>query len=128
MTEPVAPTDAEMDLLKCFWRDGDLSAREVQTRIADGLGWTSSTTRTVLERMRGKGLLARKEVHGIAVYSATQPKVAVIGGMMKRLSAMLEMDGPLPASAFSGSSLLTAEDIRALDKSLEADAGEEKAK
>ncbi|MBL0969034.1 MAG: BlaI/MecI/CopY family transcriptional regulator [Brevundimonas sp.] len=128
MTEPVAPTDAEMDLLKCFWRDGDLSAREVQARIADGLGWTSSTTRTVLERMRGKGLLARKEVHGIAVYSATQPKVAVIGGMMKRLSAMLEMDGPLPASAFSGSSLLSAEDIRALEKALEADAGEEKAK
>lgn len=126
MTEPAAPTDAELDLLKCFWRDGDLSSREVQTRIADGLGWTSSTTRTVLERMRAKGLLARKEVHGVAVYSATQPKVAVIGGLMKRLSAILEIDGPLPAAAFSGSQLLDAEDIAALKAALDADAREDK--
>lgn len=126
MTEPAAPTDAELDLLKCFWRDGDLSSREVQARIADGLGWTSSTTRTVLERMRAKGLLARKEVHGVAVYSAIQPKVAVIGGLMKRLSAILEIDGPLPAAAFSGSQLLDAEDIAALKAALDADAREDK--
>lgn len=126
MTEPAAPTDAELDLLKCFWRDGDLSSREVQVRIADGLGWTSSTTRTVLERMRAKGLLARREVHGVAVYSATQPKVAVIGGLMKRLSAILEIDGPLPAAAFSGSQLLDAEDIAALKAALDADAREDK--
>lgn len=126
MTEPATPTDAELDLLKCFWRDGDLSSREVQVRIADGLGWTSSTTRTVLERMRAKGLLSRKEVHGVAVYSATQPKVAVIGGLMKRLSAILEIDGPLPAAAFSGSQLLDAEDIAALKAALAADAEETK--
>ena len=28
--------------------------------------------------MRAKGLLVRREVHGVAVYEATQPKVAVI--------------------------------------------------
>jgi len=122
MTEPTVPTDAELDVLKTFWRDGVLSSREVQTRIADGLGWTSSTTRTVLERMRAKGLLARREVHGVAVYEATQPKVAVISGMMKRLSILLEIDGPLPAAAFSGSQLLTAEDITALEQALAAEA------
>lgn len=121
MNETAAPTDAELDVLKCFWRDGDLSASEVRTRIADSLGWTSSTTRTVLERMRTKGLISRREAHGIAVYSATQPKVAVIGGMMRRLSAMLEMDGPLPASAFSGSALLSAADIADLEDALGAD-------
>lgn len=118
MTEPTVPSDAELDVLKAFWRDGALSSREVQTRIADGLGWTSSTTRTVLERMRAKGMLARREVHGVAVYEATQPKVAVIGGMMKRLSALLEIDGPLPAAAFSGSQLLDADDIAALQQAL----------
>ena len=123
MSEPTVPTDAELDVLKAFWRDGALSSREVQTRIADGLGWTSSTTRTVLERMRAKGLLTRREVHGVAVYEATQPKVAVISGMMKRLSALLEIDGPLPAAAFSGSQLLDADDIAALEQALTDDAG-----
>lgn len=118
MSDIAPPTDAELDILKCFWRDGDLSASEVRSRIADSLGWTSSTTRTVLERMRAKGLLDRREAHGIAVYSATQPKVAVIGGLMRRLSAVLEMAGPLPASAFSGSALLDPSDIEALEAAL----------
>ena len=128
MEEMTPPTDAELDILKCFWRDGDLSASEVRARIADGLGWTSSTTRTVLERMRTKGLLARREAHGIAVYSAVQPKVAVIGGLMRRLSAVLELAGPLPASAFSGSALLDEADIEALEAALGEAADAETAK
>ena len=115
-----SPSDAELDVLKAFWRDGDLSAREVQDRIGVDLGWTGSTTRTVLERMRTKGLLGRRDVHGMAVYSTLQPKVAVIGGLMRRLGAMLEIDGALPAAAFSGSQLLDADDIAALDAALNA--------
>lgn len=115
MAEPTAPSESELDVLKCFWRDGDLSAREVQDRIAGSLGWSSSTTRTVLERMRTKGLLSRRDAHGMAVYSTAQPKTAVIGGLMKRLGALLDLDGPLPAAAFTGSQLLDADDIAALE-------------
>lgn len=117
---PTPPSDAELDILKAFWRDGDLSAREVQDRIAADLGWSASTTRTVLERMRAKGLLSRRSVHGVAVYSTVQPKVAVIGGLMKRLSGLLEINGPLPAAAFSGSQILDADDIAALEAVLKA--------
>lgn len=122
-----APSEAELDVLKAFWRDGDLSAREVQDRIGSELGWTGSTTRTVLERMRTKGLLSRRDVHGMAVYSTLQPKVAVIGGLMRRLGAMLEIDGALPAAAFSGSQILDADDIAALDAALNATDGSEDA-
>ena len=120
MTTPAPPSDAELDVLKCFWRDGELSTREVQDRIAGELGWTSSTTRTVLERMRAKGLLSRRNVHGMAVYATAQPKVAVIGGLMKRLGSLLDLDGPLPAAAFSGSQILDADDIAALEAALAA--------
>lgn len=120
MAEPTAPSESELDVLKCFWRDGDLSAREVQGRIAGSLGWSSSTTRTVLERMRTKGLLSRRDVHGMAVYSTAQPKVAVIGGLMRRLGALLDLDGPLPAAAFSGSQILDAGDIAELEAVLAA--------
>ena len=118
MSQPSAPSDAELAILKCFWRDGDLSAREVQDRIGVAQGWTSSTTRTVLERMRAKKLLGRRDVHGMAVYSTAQPKVAVIGVLMRRLGALLEIDGALPVAAFSGSQLLDAEDIVALESAL----------
>jgi len=78
----------------------------------------------VLERMRAKGLLVRREVHGVAVYAPAQPKVAVIGGMMRRLGALLEVDGPIPAAAFSGSQLLSEADIEALEAALAAEGGE----
>jgi BlaI family penicillinase repressor len=128
MAQPPSPTDAELDVLKCFWRDGDLSAREVQTRIAADLGWTSSTTRTVLERMRAKGILGRRDAHGIAVYSPAQPKVTVIHGVMRRLAAMLDIDGALPAAAFSGSQILDAGEIAQLEAALAADAEKDAAK
>ncbi|MCS6624806.1 BlaI/MecI/CopY family transcriptional regulator [Roseibacterium beibuensis] len=119
------PSDTEMEILKRFWRDGDLSARELQDRVAGQLNWTPSTTRTVLERMRAKGLLSRREVHGIAVYAHVHPKVEVLGGLMRRLSAVLEMDQSLPAAAFSGSQILDADDIAELETMLNrADAGE----
>ena len=121
MSQPSAPSDAELAILKCFWRDGDLSAREVQDRIGVEQGWTSSTTRTVLERMRAKRLLGRRNVHGMAVYSTAQPKVAVIGVLMRRLGALLEIDGTLPVAAFSGSQILDAEDIAALEEALKQD-------
>ena len=120
MSQPIVPTDAELDVLKAFWRDGPLSAREVQTRIESDLAWSFSTTRTVLERMRTKGFLTRRDVHGVAVYAPAQAKVAVIGGLMRRLGALLEVDGPLPAAAFSGSQLLDEADIAALAKALAA--------
>ncbi|MBX9617061.1 MAG: BlaI/MecI/CopY family transcriptional regulator [Caulobacteraceae bacterium] len=114
------PTDAELEVLKCFWRDGDLSAREVHDRVAARLDWTPSTTRTVLERMRAKTLVSRRDVHGVAVYSQTRPKVEVLGGLMRRFSALLDMDGSLPAAAFTGSQLLDDADLAALEAMLAA--------
>ncbi len=119
-TETPTPTDAELEVLKCFWRDGDLSSREVHDRIAIQMDWTPSTTRTVLERMRAKTLVSRRDVHGVAVYSQTRPKVEVLTGLMRRFSALLDMDEALPAAAFTGSQLLNDADIAELEALLNA--------
>jgi BlaI family transcriptional regulator, penicillinase repressor len=123
-----SPSDTEMEILKRFWRDGDLSARELQDRVAGQLNWTASTTRTVLERMRAKGLLSRRDVHGIAVYSHVHPKIEVLSGLMRRLSAVLEMDAALPAAAFSGSQLLNEADIAELEAMLQGAGAGKRAK
>ena len=124
MPDPVIdPSETELAVLKCFWLGGELSAREVHDRIAADLEWTVSTTRTVLERMRAKGLLSRRQVHGVVVYAHVQPKVETLGRVMRRLSDLLELEGRLPVAAFSGSQILGAEDIAALDALL-AESGE----
>jgi predicted transcriptional regulator len=114
------PSDTELALLKMFWRHGPMSAREAQAHAGPELGWAVSTTRTMLERMRSKGLLTRRSVHGMAVYSAARDKVDVIGGVLRRLRKLLDIRGALPASAFSGSELLSAEEVDRLQGLLNA--------
>jgi len=120
------PSEAELELLKLFWRAGAMSAREVQSALPPELDWAASTTRTVLERMCAKGLLARRSVHGMAVYSPVQDKVSVIGGALRRMMrGVLEIDRDLPAAAFAASPLLDEADLKALEAILNADAGKE---
>ncbi len=121
-----SPSEAELDVLKAFWRWGDMSAAEAQARLVDQTGWAGSTTRTVLERMRAKGLLSRRSVHGVAVYTAARSKVEVFGGVLGRLRRLLEVDGPLPASAFSGSQILTQEEVAELEALLARAAEDER--
>jgi BlaI family penicillinase repressor len=116
-----APSDTELEILKRFWRAGPMSARELHELAAPELGWALSTTRTVLERMRAKGLLKRASVHGVAVYGPASGKVEVLGPLLRRLvRGVLEVDGALPASAFSGSQLLTEADLAELEQVLNA--------
>lgn len=124
MTEP---SDLELEVLKAFWRGGAMSAREAHSVIEPELGWSGSTTRTVLERMVAKGLLTRHSVHGLAVYEAKKAKVDVIGGVLNRLRGLLEIDGRLPASAFSGSQILSETDIQELEALLNAARPEDEA-
>jgi predicted transcriptional regulator len=117
------PSDAELDLLKLFWRDGPLSARAVHDRIGPELGWAPSTTRTVLERMCAKGLLERREHQGVAVFAASRSKVDVLGRALRKFARqVLEIEGPLSAQAFTGSQILNAEEIAELQAMLDHDA------
>lgn len=117
------PSDAEFDVLKLFWKDGVLSAREVHEQIGPQLGWAPSTTRTVLERMCAKGLLERHERAGVAVFAARESKVDVVGRALTKFARrVLEIDGPLSAQAFTGSQLLTPGEIAELQAVLDSDA------
>ena len=108
--------------MKLFWRDGPLNAREVHDRIGPQLGWAPSTTRTVLERMCGKGLLERSELEGLAVFAAARGKIDVLGGALRKFARkVLEIDGPLSAQAFTGSQLLDDGELAELQALLDAE-------
>jgi predicted transcriptional regulator len=116
------PSDAELDLLKLFWRAGPLSARAVHDSIGPQLGWAPSTTRTVLERMCAKGLLERREREGVAEFTAAQGKIDVLGRALRKFAReVLEIDGPLSAQAFTGSQLLNDQELAELQAMLDAD-------
>lgn len=112
------PSDAELKLLKLFWQHGALSVREAHDLAGPQLEWAISTTRTAVERMRAKGLLKRRSLHGVAVYSASRSKVEVVAAILQRLRGMLDLTGDLPASAFSGGQLLSESELAEVDRLL----------
>lgn len=114
------PSQAELAVLKHLWKAGAQSAREVQAAIVEDTGWSYSTTRTLLTRMTDKGLIARKDVHGLSVFSAKVEKVSLMGRMIRDFAAnVLDMDGPLPGTAFASSRLFSEDEAEALTRMLE---------
>jgi predicted transcriptional regulator len=122
----ITATRTELSVLKQLWPDGRKSAREIHDGLSDETGWSYSTTRTIVSRMEEKGLLKRKDVHGVAVYSPALSRVAVLGAMARELTRqVLDIKGALPASMFADSPHLTKDELDELDAILNADDAQE---
>ena len=53
--------DSELKVLEILWEEGELSAKDVALRAADQVGWSKTTTYTVLKKCVEKGLVERTE-------------------------------------------------------------------
>jgi predicted transcriptional regulator len=116
------PTKPELAVLKLLWRRKSLSAREIVDAVAPEFDWSSSTMRTVIERMCEKGLLRKKSADGVNVYSAAIGKVALLSRMIMDFSdRVLELDAAPSAVMFADSKLLTEDEIKELEKILKAE-------
>lgn len=123
------PSPTELALLKRLWEGGEQSARELHDAAGAALGWSFSSTRRTLDRMIEKGLVKVRELHGVRVHAAAAPKVATLAALARDfMTNVLEMDAPLQASAFTGSAILTDDEIEELEALLRANAGDEEGK
>lgn len=59
---------AELSVLSVLWKQQPLSVRELHDQL--GNDWAYTTTKTVMDRMVAKALLARETIHGVIVYRA----------------------------------------------------------
>lgn len=120
------PSNAELELLKCLWREGVCSARELHQAVVGPLQWSYSSTRKTLERMCEKGLVEETQSHGLNVYRARVGKVATLAALSRDFAQrVLELDGPLPVQAFADSRLLSAEELAELEATLAKAIGED---
>ena len=53
------PNSSELVILKQLWAKGRQTAREIHEAVGPEQGWQLSTTRTVINRMEGKGWVKR---------------------------------------------------------------------
>ena len=128
MQDPQLPelTKIELEVMKSLWTDGRLSAREIHQRAGERQSWSYSTTRTVIERMVGKGLLAKEKFHGIYLYTAMISRPQGLARWVRHFAdRVLEIDYQPVVSLFTQGQTLSAEEIDELQRLLdEESAGE----
>lgn len=51
-------TNAEWNIMECLWETAPQTSREIVDTLAAKIGWSKSTTMTMLNRMNDKGLIS----------------------------------------------------------------------
>lgn len=62
-------TATEWHLMECLWESAPRTGREAVEYMAQSVGWSRSTTLTMLRRMSEKGFILCEEADGMKVYS-----------------------------------------------------------
>ena len=113
------PTAPELAILKALWSASPRSARELHETVGEGLGWSLSSTRTTLARMVAKSHITEAKVHGVTVYSPARDKAQTLAGLARDFfGRVLELSGPLPASTFTDSPLVDADEAEEIARLL----------
>ncbi len=53
--------DSELRVMNLLWAHGELTARELASRLGESVGWNINTTYTVIKKCVAKGLVERTE-------------------------------------------------------------------
>lgn len=53
--------DSELNIMAYLWSTGEASAREIAAAMAEQVGWSKTTTYTVLKKCVDKGAVERRE-------------------------------------------------------------------
>jgi BlaI family penicillinase repressor len=75
--EPQSINPTEWDILEVLWSRESATARQVTEELEASRGWAYSTVKTMLDRMREKGLVGARQVGHVWEYTpAVEPAAA----------------------------------------------------
>jgi predicted transcriptional regulator len=81
-------TDAELSVLQAIWEGGPATVRQLADALYPGGGASGyATVQKLLERLEGKGFVARRQQETVRVFEALVERDGLIG---RRLQAMAE--------------------------------------
>lgn len=78
MTEDKTLTPTEWNLMECLWESAPRSGRDAVEYMKESVGWSRSTTLTMLRRMSEKGVIECSDEDGVKVYYPLVPRDAAV--------------------------------------------------
>ncbi len=108
-------TPAEWNLMECLWEQRERTGREVVDYGKSSMGWSKSTTLTMLRRMTEKGLILCDESGEVRKYSSlVNREEAVIKETDDFLNRVYKGSVGLMMSTLTKKQNLTQEEIQEL--------------
>jgi BlaI family penicillinase repressor len=108
-------TPTEWNLMECLWEHSPRTGREAVEYMAQSVGWSRSTTLTMLRRMSEKGFIDCREEDGVKVYAPLIPREeAVVRETDHFLSRVYQGSISTFMNAFARKQKLTKDEIDAL--------------
>lgn len=81
-------TEAEWRVMRCVWKLGSASAREVLEALRDDTSWAYTTVKTLMSRLVAKGVLAErkrgKRAHYEPVLSQRDARHDAVASLLER--------------------------------------------
>ncbi|HOJ12387.1 MAG TPA: BlaI/MecI/CopY family transcriptional regulator [Clostridiales bacterium] len=62
-------TPTEWNVMECLWKSAPCTGREASEYLSKHVGWSRSTTLTLLRRMTNKGIIKCEIIDGLKSYS-----------------------------------------------------------
>ncbi|MCH8685899.1 BlaI/MecI/CopY family transcriptional regulator [Pedomonas mirosovicensis] len=119
---------AEYDVLRVLWRLRQASVREVHDQLEADTGWAYTTTKTVMDRMAAKSLLARDNLHGAFVYRPLVSRAAGLARFVRFFAdRVVERDLGVVLGLFRNSEALNDDELAELERLVREEDESEKA-
>lgn len=79
--------DSELKILELLWDGGEMTARDIAAKAKDQVGWSKTTTYTVLKKCVEKGLIERTEpgFHCRAIVTREEAQRQETQGLINRM-------------------------------------------
>ena len=108
-------TPTEWNLMECLWDHAPRTGREAVEYLEEKMGWSRSTTLTLLRRMTEQGLIRCEEAGGVKTYSPLLPREeAALRETDSFLGRVYKGSVSMMVSAMTEKKALSREEIDAL--------------
>jgi predicted transcriptional regulator len=67
--------DSELNIMEILWREGDTTAKRIAEITKEKIGWSKTTTYTIIKKCLDKGAIERQEPNFVCRARVTQEQV-----------------------------------------------------
>ena len=114
-------TEAEWSVMECLWDNRSLTGREATELMEDKMGWSRSTTLTLIRRMEAKGAVEGVNTDGVKAFRPLiRREDAALEETENFLDRVYKGSLSLMVSAFTKKQKLSQEEINELHSILNA--------